>query len=200
MKWVALLLMSVLVLCGVSCSTKSVPVTAGSPKSTPEPISSAESVSGPTSSIATSSYASEPAMAPSATVDWDGAVVRKIELRNVEQYYVDNKKTGYLFVIEGDAVNTNPFPIGRIHYKSTLIGTGAILASQTSMGGVKLPVSRLVNITSEELDRELRLKPLLSPNVKHMPNKAVPFMMVFERPPSNVKEFEVRAIRTDKVE
>jgi predicted Zn finger-like uncharacterized protein len=122
--------------------------------------------------------------------------VRKIELKNVKQYYVANEKTGNLFVVEGKAVNTFATPKERITVEVVLYdAAGTVLATQTFLCGNVLSQFQLQVQTQKEITDGLASEVgILSNNTFIRPGSSTPFMAVFFQPPSDVKEFLVKVV------
>ena len=122
--------------------------------------------------------------------------VRKIELRNVKQYYVANEKTGNLFVVEGKAVNAFATPKERIQVEVVLYdAAGTVLTSQTLLCGNVLSQFQLQVQTQKEIEDGLSSEVgILSNNTFIRPGSSTPFMAVFFQPPSEVKEFLVKVV------
>jgi len=122
--------------------------------------------------------------------------VRKIELKNVKQYYVANEKTGNLFVVEGKAVNKFAAPKERIKVEVILYDkTGNVLTSQAFMCGNVLSQFQLQVQTEGEIKDGLASEVgILSNNTFIRPGASTPFMAVFFQPPTGVKEFLVKVV------
>jgi len=122
--------------------------------------------------------------------------VRKIELKNVKQYYVANEKTGNLFVVEGKAVNKFATPKEQIKVEVVLYdGTGNILKTQSFLCGNVLSQFQLQVQTQKEIEDGLSSEVgILSNNTFIRPGASTPFMAVFFEPPAGVKEFLVKVV------
>lgn len=122
--------------------------------------------------------------------------VRKIELKNVKQYYVANEKTGNLFVVEGKAVNKFSKPKEQIKVEVVLYdGSGNVLVSQPMLCGNVLSQFQLQVQTQKEIEDGLSSEVgILSNNTFIRPGASTPFMAVFFNPPAGVKEFLVKVI------
>ena len=122
--------------------------------------------------------------------------VRKIELKNVKQYYVSNEKVGNLFVVEGKAVNKFAMPKEQIKVEVVLYdATGNVLVSQTFLCGNVLSQFQLQVQTQKEIEDGLSSEVgILSNNTFIRPGASSPFMAVFFQPPGGVKEFLVKVI------
>jgi len=122
--------------------------------------------------------------------------VRKIELKNVKQYYVANEKTGNLFVVEGKAVNKFATPKEQIKVEVVLYdGTGNVLTSKAFLCGNVLSQFQLQVQMQKEIEDGLSSEVgILSNNTFIRPGASTPFMAVFFEPPAGVKEFLVKVV------
>ncbi|BCS88815.1 DUF3426 domain-containing protein [Pseudodesulfovibrio sediminis] len=122
--------------------------------------------------------------------------VRKIELKNVKQYYVPNEKVGNLFVVEGKAVNTFPTPKEQIKVEVILYDKdGKVLTSKAFLCGNVLSQFQLQVQTEKEIEDGLASEVgILSNNTFVRSGAATPFMAVFFDPPTGVKEFVVKVV------
>ncbi|MBG0790216.1 MAG: zinc-ribbon domain-containing protein [Desulfovibrionaceae bacterium] len=122
--------------------------------------------------------------------------VRKIELKNVKQYYVPNEKAGNLFVVEGKAVNKFDKPKERIKVEVILYDdVNNVLTSQSFLCGNLLSQFQLQVQTEKEIRDGLASEVgILSNNTFIRPGASTPFMAVFFQPPTGVKEFMVKVV------
>jgi len=122
--------------------------------------------------------------------------VRKIELKNVKQYYVANEKVGNLFVVEGKAVNKFSKPKERIKVEVILYdAANNILTSQAFLCGNVLSQFQLQVQSEQEIKDGLASDVgILSNNTFIRPGASTPFMAVFFKPPEGVKEFMVKVV------
>ncbi|EGB15714.1 MJ0042 family finger-like protein [Pseudodesulfovibrio mercurii] len=122
--------------------------------------------------------------------------VRKIELKNVKQYYVANEKVGNLFVVEGKAVNKFSQPKERIKVEVILYdAANNVLTSQSFLCGNVLSQFQLQVQTEKEITDGLASDVgILSNNTFIRPGASTPFMAVFFAPPEGVKEFMVKVV------
>lgn len=122
--------------------------------------------------------------------------VRKIELKNVKQYYVPNEKVGNIFVVEGKAINKFSSPKERIKVEVVLYdGAQNILTSQAFLCGNVLSQFQLQVQTEKEIADGLASEVgILSNNTFIRPGASTPFMAVFFNPPAGVKEFLVKVV------
>jgi len=122
--------------------------------------------------------------------------VRKIELKNVKQYYVANEKVGNLFVVEGKAVNKFSKPKERIKVEVILYDeANNVLTSRSLLCGNVLSQFQLQVQTEKEITDGLASDVgILSNNTFIRPGASTPFMAVFFAPPEGVKEFMVKVV------
>jgi len=122
--------------------------------------------------------------------------VRKIELKNVKQYYVANEKVGNVFVVEGKAVNKFSSPKEQIKVEVILYdASGNVLTSQAFLCGNVLSQFQLQVQTEKEITDGLASQVgILSNNTFIRPDASTPFMAVFFQPPVGVKEFLVKVV------
>jgi hypothetical protein len=122
--------------------------------------------------------------------------VRKIELKNVKQYYVANEKVGNLFVVEGKAVNKFSKPKERIKVEVILYdAANNVLTSQSFLCGNVLSQFQLQVQSEKEIKDGLASDVgILSNNTFIRPGASTPFMAVFFSPPKGVKEFMVKVV------
>lgn len=137
-----------------------------------------------------------PAEAPAAPKADEAAKVKDIVLQNVRQYYVNNEKTGQIFVIEGKAVNNFKTPKEMIKLEASLYDEkGASLASKEVLCGNTVSLFQLQVMTKEELDGALSSQVgILTNNTNIATGGETPFMILFFNPPEALKEFGVRVI------
>ncbi len=122
--------------------------------------------------------------------------VKKIVLRNVRQYYVNNEHAGLLFVIEGKALNSFDTPKERISLEATLYDDkGQVIATRQQLCGNTLSQLQLQVQTEADINAGLASDVgILSNNTFLKPGMDTPFMFVFFNTPKNVKEFGVKAV------
>ncbi|CCH49787.1 DUF3426 domain-containing protein [Pseudodesulfovibrio piezophilus] len=127
---------------------------------------------------------------------------RKIQLINVNQYYVANEKTGNLFVVEGKAVNKFSTPKEQIKVEVVLYdGKGNALTSQAFLCGNVLSQFQLQVQTREEIEQGLASEVgILSNNTFIRPGASTPFMAVFFDTPPNVQELIARVVAVGEPE
>jgi len=133
---------------------------------------------------------------PAAPGESPAERVRKIELKNVKQYYVSNEKAGNLFVVEGKAVNKFDKPKEQIKVEVILYdGTNNVLTSQAFLCGNVLSQFQLQVQSEKEIKEGLSSEVgILSNNTFIRSGASTPFMAVFFKPPTGVKEFMVKVV------
>lgn len=128
--------------------------------------------------------------------------VKKIDLKDIKQYVVDNERIGKILVIEGRAVNRFDKPKELIKIKATLYDSkGTPLAQKTILCGNKLSLFQLQSWTKDHLEKELNSKVgVLMKNTNLQPGMGVDFMVLFYNPPENVSEYGLEVIQAMDVE
>ena len=121
---------------------------------------------------------------------------RKLTMRNVRQYYVDNEKVGKVFVIEGRVVNEFPQPKELITIEAAIYDKDKkALAVKKQLGGVQLSLFQLQVLSEKEMESFLNNKVEILTNNTNVPRGGeVPFMVLFYAPPEGVAEFGVRIV------
>ena len=122
--------------------------------------------------------------------------VKDIALQNVRQFYVNNDKTGSLFVVEGKAVNNFQTPKEDIEVEATLYDANRkVLATKRILCGNTLSLFQLQVQSQEEVESALKSEVgILSNNTYLRTGMDTPFMIVFFNPPENVKHFGVKIV------
>ncbi|WP_461834735.1 DUF3426 domain-containing protein [Desulfothermus sp.] len=128
--------------------------------------------------------------------------VKKINLEDIKQYFVDNEKIGKILVIEGRAVNKFEKPKELIKVKATLYDSnGKQIAQKTILCGNKLSLFQLQSWTKDHLEKELNSKVgVLMKNTNLQPGAGVDFMVLFYNPPENVSEYGLEVVQALDVE
>ncbi len=127
--------------------------------------------------------------------------VEKIVLEDVRQYFVENEKTGQLFVVEGKVVNGFDDPRELLRLRATLYEEqGTFYSYKDFYAGNVISLFQLQILSQEELEAGLNAKVgILSNNINVQPGKKVPFMTVFFNLPEHVREFGLEVIDAKKV-
>jgi predicted Zn finger-like uncharacterized protein len=122
--------------------------------------------------------------------------VKDISLENIRQYFVNNDRTGQLFVIEGQAVNNFNKPKSMIKLRASLYDReGSVLAEKDFLCGNVASLFQLQVSSEEELDSILQSRlGILATNRHVEPGSHTPFMTVFYNPPEEMQEFGLEVI------
>lgn len=128
--------------------------------------------------------------------------VKNIYLEGIRQYYVENDKTGRVFVVEGKAVNKFETPKELVEVEANLYDAGnAVLDTVRLMCGNTLSLFQLQVLSREEIERALADQAGIGANnVNLQPGQSVPFMIVFFAPPDSVAEFNVSVVAAKNVD
>jgi hypothetical protein len=117
----------------------------------------------------------------------------KISLRKVEATYVKNKLAGDLLVISGEAVNNFSKPRAAIQIKGMVYGSdGSVVSSKNAFCGNPLTEEQLSALSMEKIDAAManQFGDSLA-NMEVAPGKAIPFVIVLEKPPAGAKDYGV---------
>ncbi len=141
----------------------------------------------------------DPASAPQPVTNKE--LVEKIILEDVRQYFVENEKTGQLFVVEGKVVNGFDDPRELLRLRATLYEEqGKFFLHKDFYAGNVISLFQLQILSQEELEAGLNAKVgILSNNINVQPGKKVAFMTVFFNLPQHVREFGLEVIDAKKV-
>ncbi|MDR3361303.1 MAG: zinc-ribbon domain-containing protein [Desulfovibrio sp.] len=122
--------------------------------------------------------------------------IEMLTMRNVRQYYVDNEKTGKVFVIEGKVVNEFPKAKALITIEAAIYDKDKKpLVIKKQIAGVQLSLFQLQVLSEKEMETFLNNKlEILVNNLNVPPGGEVPFMTLFYAPPANAAEFGVRIV------
>jgi predicted Zn finger-like uncharacterized protein len=128
-------------------------------------------------------------------------LVRKISLEGIKQYYVENDKTGRLFVIQGKAVNLFETPRELIAVEASLFDAqNQPLASRRLLCGNTLDLFQLQVLAREEIEAALDNEAGVGANnINLQTGQSVPFMLVFFDPPEGLAEFNVKVVAAKEV-
>jgi hypothetical protein len=112
--------------------------------------------------------------------------------------YIVNNLEGELFVIHGEVVNEFKGLRSSVLVKGTIFGdNGVVLQSQTAYCGNPLKESSLKNLNFKEI-RNVMSNELGESlvNLNITPGKSIPFTIVFDKAPKNIKEFSVEVLES----
>lgn len=126
----------------------------------------------------------------------DDAHVKDIIFQNTKQYFVNNEKLGQIFVVEGKAVNNYKTPKELIQIEASLLDEhGVAVATKQQFGGVTLTMFQLQVLSEADIEKALNNNiEILANNLNIQPGGAVPFMLVFVNPPSNISTLFLKII------
>jgi predicted Zn finger-like uncharacterized protein len=122
----------------------------------------------------------------------------RIGLVKLSGSYVFNSQEGDLFVIRGEAVNEFKDLRSSVLVRGTLYGdNGMVLQSQSAYSGNSLPDSSLKDLGFKEI-RDVMSNELGENlvNLNIAMGKGIPFMIVFNKIPDNIKEFTVEVLES----
>ena len=112
--------------------------------------------------------------------------------------YVLNGKEGDLFVIRGEAINEFKELRSSVLVRGTIYDdNGAVLLSQSAYCGNPLSDSSLKNLGFKEIHNVMSNE--LGENLVNLdiaPGKGIPFTIVFNKVPNNIKEFTVEVLES----
>jgi hypothetical protein len=120
----------------------------------------------------------------------------KINTFDIKSKFVENSKTGKLFVITGRAKNEYSKTRGLIKITGKLFTKGKKLAqTKTVFCGNVISDLDLATMDLDTINKRLanRFGDNRS-NAKVRPNKAIPFMIVFSKLPNNLEEFTINVV------
>lgn len=122
--------------------------------------------------------------------------VKDISLENIRQYFVNNDRTGQLFVVEGQAVNNFNKPKSMIKLRASLYDReGSVLAEKDFLCGNIASLFQLQVSSEDELESTLQSRLGILTTNKHVePGSHTPFMTVFYNPPEEMQEFGLEVI------
>ncbi|MBU1001275.1 MAG: zinc-ribbon domain-containing protein [Proteobacteria bacterium] len=127
--------------------------------------------------------------------------VKNIYLDGIRQYYVDNDKTGRIFVVEGKAVNQFDKAKELIEVEANLYDTAnTVLDTVRLKCGNTLSLFQLQVLSREEIEAALADEAGIGANnVNLATGQQVPFMIVFFDPADTVAEFNVSVVTAQDV-
>ena len=120
----------------------------------------------------------------------------QIDLAKLTGGYLLNSQEGELFVIRGEAINEFKGLRSSVLIKGTIYGeNGAVLQSQSAYCGNSIKDGSLKKLSFKEIREAMNNE--LGENLVNLnisAGKAVPFMIVFNKVPKNIKEFAVEVV------
>lgn len=122
----------------------------------------------------------------------------QITITKLSNDYILNKHEGDLFIIRGEALNDFKDLRSSVLVKGTLYGdNGKILKTQSAYCGNPLQDSTLKNSEFKEILNAMSNE--LGSNLSNLNvpvGKKIPFTIVFNKPPANIKEFNVEVLES----
>jgi len=119
-------------------------------------------------------------------------IVGKLDIVGLKGYYRENPFMGKFFVIEGKVLSSFEGPKGISGIKGTIFDSkGKEVEEKSVAPGRVISEEELKTISKEELAK--RFKDPLKGSIP--PRGTIPFMIVFQNPPSDLAEFAVEVIQ-----
>ncbi|ABA89784.1 protein of unknown function, MJ0042_CXXC and DUF3426 domain-containing [Syntrophotalea carbinolica DSM 2380] len=127
-----------------------------------------------------------------------GAAVSEGQIRTekLKGFFLDSKKAGRLFVIQGEAINEYRGPRSAVAVKGLLFdGAGRTLLQQTAFCGNPLAADELQGMPFERIVEQMnnQFGDSLS-NLNVPAGKSIPFTVVFRNLPPGLSEFSVEVV------
>jgi hypothetical protein len=125
---------------------------------------------------------------------------KEIRLVNYRNYFIENDRVGRVFVIEGEIKNDYPTARQQIKIRGALKkNNNKVAETHEVYAGWTLTPGELDTLSLEEMNR-LRAKPAdqISKNVRVMPGKTLPFMILFPRPPKDSTHVSIEILGSQK--
>jgi len=125
---------------------------------------------------------------------------KEIRLVNYKNYFIENDRVGRVFVIEGEIKNGYATARQQIKIRGALKKSNNKVAETHEVyAGWTLTPGELDTLSLEEMNR-LRAKPSdqLSKNVRVMPGKTLPFMILFPRPAKDSTHVSIEILGSQK--
>lgn len=125
-----------------------------------------------------------------------GALEGQIRTERLKGFFLDSKKAGRLFVIQGEAINEYRGPRSAVAVKGLLFdSTGRTLLQQTAFCGNPLAADELQGMPFERIVEQMnnQFGDSLS-NLNVPAGKSIPFTVVFRNLPPGLSEFSVEVV------
>ncbi len=125
----------------------------------------------------------------------------RIEVKNLDHDFIENREVGSLFVIRGEAVNRFGEKRSSLQVKGILYdGNGRELATQMVYCGNPLSNEELASLSFSEITEAMgnQFGEALS-NFEVPPAKSLPFAIVFRSVPDNLVEYGVDVVGSQPV-
>lgn len=120
----------------------------------------------------------------------------RFKLQGVRQYFVKNQQAGSLLVLEGRVLNAGKEAVDLIKIEATLMDkAGKVLSSKKALAGVTVALSQLETFPEADLEALLNDEAgILMSNLNVGNGDAVPFMVIFYKPPQGVSEYGIKVV------
>ncbi|MBW2343870.1 MAG: zinc-ribbon domain-containing protein [Deltaproteobacteria bacterium] len=122
--------------------------------------------------------------------------IRRLKFPSVNGSFVDSKKTGHLFVIQGMIKNNYPKVRSFILIKGTILDDGGLpVKMKMAYAGNAFKEGEIKVLTLEEINKAMKNRfGKDKKNINVAPGATVPFTIVFDNLPENLGEFSVEAV------
>ena len=122
--------------------------------------------------------------------------IRRLEFKDISGSFLQNNMAGQLYIIKGDVINNNPKSRSFILLKGTILDVnGKPVKQKLIYAGNTFTENQLKEMTLDEIDKGLKNQAGKGDiNVNIEPGKTIPFMIIFEKLPNNLGDFEVEAV------
>ncbi len=123
-------------------------------------------------------------------------------IMDVSSKFIENKHVGRLFVITGNAKNNYPDPRGKMRIRCKLYNKKRILAKQDSVyAGVIISEEELRTGSVEKIKKRLSTpQESIDTVIYSLPEKKLPFMVVFSDLPKDLDEFSFETLSSAPVD
>jgi predicted Zn finger-like uncharacterized protein len=125
---------------------------------------------------------------------------RKISLINIKKHFKESQKAGRFFIIEGEVKNGYPDLRQKVKIRATLrTADNRVAASREAYAGWTLTPEELEALSPEELNRPFMNQPdRFSPNIRILPGKTLPFMILFPPLPPGSTQVSIEVVGSEK--
>ena len=121
---------------------------------------------------------------------------KRLAFKDLKGFFLDSKKGGKLFVVEGSVTNNYPDVRNFIRIRSNILDSkGAVVKNKIAYAGNVINIQELKGLSMEEIDKRLMNRfGANNVNTNIRPNSSIPFMIIFSELPEDISEFTVEAI------
>lgn len=125
---------------------------------------------------------------------------QKLSLINIKKYFKENSKTGRFFIIEGEIKNGYSDPRQKIKIRGSLrTAENRVAVSREVYAGWILTTEELESLSLEEINKLIQSQPeRFSPDIRILPGKALPFMILFPPLPPGSTQVSIEVISSHK--